>query len=769
MLPLLIACLLADVRVIPTPEPEPLQLHGTAPRSLLNWGSYGEGPGQFIHIADIAVDRGGDVYVLDANRSLIRKYSSQGQLLLEWGARGEQPGQLQGPVNLTVDDDGRVYVSDFSLNCIHRFTVEGQYLGRWGTRGSGPGELHGPQGVAADGQGSVYVVDRYNFRVQKFTRDGRLVAQWGRRGSGPGEFLEPVGIAVDRSGNVYVADYEIGGVQKFSSGGRFLASWRTKRQNPQDFTYAFSVAVDSRNRVYLCDNHRWQIEEYSSDGTLIRAWTSKERGVRGFSWPTSLAVNDRGDVYVVGRREGEAMGNTSIHKFGFGPTPAEELIERAFGSLDTVGAALDTLLALPVGGSWAAWTLGRFAACRERGGSHDVFVPSVPWAAECHEAMAAGTLETRAYRLGFEKQTSLDRAVARLRVRSSEHVEQKELLDAFADLLARRLGFPVKGAGTLVDRGRGPIDARVFQLPGGQLHLTGARVDELESMQEIRVERASFGLLTAESAPQDTADLRLLEGMPYDRESARGDLIRALSHRPRLASALWTNPGSIQDLAEIAASLESVKGPGSDPQEHDLVHLAADVWLASLQPFRGNDSQVPREMRESLKAFGVRFSEGFEGEIRYYGSLLPALASRVGENPWTNCAYVLLLDQGWETDGGGRYEGAEFANEVFQPVLKHGEEYLRTSRRSSLWSSVALRVALAHETAWSLGFATYYGDFPDYKTGAGAHRTRALELYRDLRQSIRDPRFAKAVDRKIQMLDRGRDTKCRVYYLEYED
>ncbi len=82
----LLAVLVTTVRVLPTPPPQSPTPFGLAPRLLHKWGSYGEGPGQFIYVADLAVDRRGDVYVLDENRGLIRKFASDGTLLLEWGA-----------------------------------------------------------------------------------------------------------------------------------------------------------------------------------------------------------------------------------------------------------------------------------------------------------------------------------------------------------------------------------------------------------------------------------------------------------------------------------------------------------------------------------------------------------------------------------------------------------------------------------------------------------------------------------------------------------
>src|SRR5687768_3264524 len=97
-----LAVLVSTLRVMDTAPAPPPTPFGMAPRLLHAWGSYGEGEGQFIYVADLAVDRRGDVYALDPNRSLIRKYDSSGTILLEWGSRGDGSGQFRNPVALGV-------------------------------------------------------------------------------------------------------------------------------------------------------------------------------------------------------------------------------------------------------------------------------------------------------------------------------------------------------------------------------------------------------------------------------------------------------------------------------------------------------------------------------------------------------------------------------------------------------------------------------------------------------------------------------------------
>jgi hypothetical protein len=153
----------------------------------------------------------------------------------------------------------------------------------------------------------------------------------------------------------------------------------------------------------------------------------------------------------------------------------------------------------------------------------------------------------------------------------------------------------------------------------------------------------------------------------------------------------------------------------------------------------------------------------------YCGSILDSLAARVGQDEWCDRAFLSLLDQGWITNCSGSFEGAEFGNDLFAPVLSRGEAFLSKHPGTDVWPSVALRVALAHETLWSLSHRDDQGGYPDWKTEAPRHRRRALELYRDLMDRTRDAGFQRAIRNRIRSLEQDVDTKCTVYYLEGED
>lgn len=157
----------------------------------------------------IAVDTEGHVIVANhrTHEHYVQKFDNDGQLLLEWGSDGEGDGQFtggsrKGPEGIAAGANGKIYVTDTNNNRIQVFDSEGNFLVAMGTYGAkGEGKFDRPFGVATDGEENIYVVDQHF--IQKFDEDGVFLTQWdvteGELDSG-GYYLT---MAVDTPGNIY--------------------------------------------------------------------------------------------------------------------------------------------------------------------------------------------------------------------------------------------------------------------------------------------------------------------------------------------------------------------------------------------------------------------------------------------------------------------------------------------------------------------------------------------------------------------------------------
>jgi DNA-binding beta-propeller fold protein YncE len=173
------------------------------------WGTYGYGPGQFIHPLSAAVDAArGVAYIVEYGdrNDRVQKFALDGQFLKCWGSFGQDDGQFLRPSGVAVDAEGSVYVADACNHRIQAFDGEGRFLRSFGRMGKGAGELSYPYDIACGPDGLLYVAEFNNHRVSVFERGGKFVRTYGGPGSALGQFANPWSLTVDASGRLLVSD-----------------------------------------------------------------------------------------------------------------------------------------------------------------------------------------------------------------------------------------------------------------------------------------------------------------------------------------------------------------------------------------------------------------------------------------------------------------------------------------------------------------------------------------------------------------------------------
>ena len=270
---------------------------------IKEFGENGNGRGQLIWPAGLALDAADNIYVSDEWMNRINVYDAEGNLLRDWGTVGSGPGEFDGPSGLAFDADENLYVVDSRNHRVQKFNKEGQFLAKFGGPGAGPVEFNSPWGITLDGEGYLYIVDHKNHRVQKLTAEGEFVAQFGSYGTGRGELNHPSDVAVDPEGDVYVCDWGNDRVQAYDAAGKFFTSFigdarqltvwsdmivRTnpeavkRRREVKDFRAEWllrmprAVAFDApNNRLLILDTQRSRIQIYNK----VRDYASPARNL----------------------------------------------------------------------------------------------------------------------------------------------------------------------------------------------------------------------------------------------------------------------------------------------------------------------------------------------------------------------------------------------------------------------------------------------------------------------------------------------------------
>ena len=70
------------------------------------------------------------------------------------------------PLDMALDKEGNLYVLDTGNHRIQKFSPEGEYLATIGRQGQGPGEFHFPTSLDIDGDGNLIVCAPYSKKIQ---------------------------------------------------------------------------------------------------------------------------------------------------------------------------------------------------------------------------------------------------------------------------------------------------------------------------------------------------------------------------------------------------------------------------------------------------------------------------------------------------------------------------------------------------------------------------------------------------------------------------
>ena len=151
----------------------------------------------------------GSFYVTDGyHNARVVKFDKNGKYLMEWGTKGNGPGQFNLVHDIAVDAQHRIYVADRGNNRIQIFREDGTFLDQWPT-------FPNPSHFWITRDGYLWLVSGAGDRLAKFDLSGKLITYWGMYGRFAGGFDDPHTIDVDSSGNLYVVEVFNNRVEKF--------------------------------------------------------------------------------------------------------------------------------------------------------------------------------------------------------------------------------------------------------------------------------------------------------------------------------------------------------------------------------------------------------------------------------------------------------------------------------------------------------------------------------------------------------------------------
>ena len=191
----------------------------------------------------IKVDPQDNVWISDANGSIVLKISPQGKLLMTLGVRGkrgdwdEAKGQrlLWQPLDVAFAANGDIYVA----------------------------QGHGNESPNDMGQAPDNMVGAA--RILHLDKNGKFINQWYGNQIGPGKFGSAHGVGVDpRNGDVWIGDREQYRIVVYTADGRFKKTLQTKN-------LVCALNFDHQGNPWMASGQDGQFLKLNRDGKVIGA------------------------------------------------------------------------------------------------------------------------------------------------------------------------------------------------------------------------------------------------------------------------------------------------------------------------------------------------------------------------------------------------------------------------------------------------------------------------------------------------------------------
>lgn len=95
----------------------------------------------------------GDVYVMDSGSNTVKQYNSGGGFIRQWGSAGNGNGQFNNARGIVVSPRHGVFVMDTGNNRIQLFNYDGTFIDKWGSAGTNKGEFNTASAIGSDLRG----------------------------------------------------------------------------------------------------------------------------------------------------------------------------------------------------------------------------------------------------------------------------------------------------------------------------------------------------------------------------------------------------------------------------------------------------------------------------------------------------------------------------------------------------------------------------------------------------------------------------------------
>ncbi|CAF1159567.1 unnamed protein product [Adineta ricciae] len=320
-------------------------------------GWSGHSPALLTEPSDIAIERNGTLYVLDAGNYRVQRFlpgSTVGTTVVN-GSYGTRWNQFYSMDAMSIDANGNMYIADSGNARVMKWSP-GASNGTIAVGGNGNGnsenQFRCSYGIfIPKNSSSIWLADTCNHRIVRWNSSITGTTVCGSYRAGASQSYYPFGVFVDSSASntLYVADTYNHRIQRWLSGatsGRTVAGQTGNCDNGHNqLCYPGAVVGDENGYIYIVDTFndrimRWMVG--ASYGTVVAGSSTAGVLPNQLYQPKNLRLDSTGAVLVVD------ITNNRIQKFALLCASCLN-IETGVSTLSTNGsAALGTSTSLPM-------------------------------------------------------------------------------------------------------------------------------------------------------------------------------------------------------------------------------------------------------------------------------------------------------------------------------------------------------------------------------------------------------------------------------------